>query len=143
RARRRRRWLLRSWSQANRRPDLLHRRLRDLARAARALVQDLDDRARLLGELLAPLADRAQRRQHVLEQHVLAVETADAGRAAAVRDELAIRRRREDLVQVEHRADLGIAGIRATLARRVGHHRTNLPGDLLRGVGELDRVAVG
>src|SRR2546425_4745454 len=72
----------------HRRPDLLHRSARHRPRAATSLVQDLHDPIRFLHELLAPLADLLERRHHVLEQHVLAVETPDAGGAAAVGDEL-------------------------------------------------------
>ena len=43
----------------------------------------------------------------MLQQHLLAVEASDAGRAAAGGGPLAIRRRREDLVQVEDGTDLG------------------------------------
>ena len=50
---------------------------------------------------------------------------------------------REDAVQVEHRAHVGIAGVGAPLARGIGDHRLDLLRDDLRRVGELDGVAVG
>src|SRR6266446_1645525 len=132
-----------SWSQMHRRPDLLHRSARHRPRAATPLVQDLHDPIRFLHELLAPLADLLERRHHVLEQHVLAVETPDADGAAAVGDELQVGLRREDLVQVEHRAHVRVPRIRAALARGVRHHRAHLGADRLRRVGQLDVVAVG
>src|SRR5678809_1296334 len=91
--------------------DFGHGRDRDLPRPLAALVEDLHDLGRLVDVALPPLADLGQRRQHVLEQHALAVEAAD-GRGAASRRALLPRPlRREDAVQVEHRADVGIAGI--------------------------------
>src|SRR2546430_11663206 len=107
-----------SWGQVHRRPDLLHRSARHRPCAATPLVQDLHDPIRFLHELLASRADLLERRQHVLEQHVLAVQTSDARGAAAVGHELQVHLRREDLVQVEDGADIRVAGIRAPLADR-------------------------
>ncbi len=55
-----------------------------------------------------------------------ALDAADAGGAAAfihLRHRL---RRAEDLVQIAHRTLIGIAGIGAAHARRIGHHRLQL-----------------
>src|SRR5216684_7830329 len=135
-----RRW---SWFELHGVVDFLHGLLGEAAGALGALVQDLDDLLRLLDEMLPALADRGQRRQHVLEQHALAVEAADGGGAAAGRAGLAVRLGREDPVQVEDRTHLRIAGVGAALARGVRDHRLDLGGDLLAGVREVDGVAVG
>src|SRR6266704_3341963 len=60
-----------------------HRLHRHPARALGALVEDLDDLLRLLGEAPSPLPDQGERRHHVLEQHALAVQASDGGGAAA------------------------------------------------------------
>ena len=76
---------------------------------------------------LAPLPDLRQRRQHVLEQHVLAVEAADPRRAAAGRATVS---RSASGVKILCRSNTGqmsgIAGIGPPLARGVGHHRPDL-----------------
>ena len=48
----------------------------------------------------------------------------------------------EDLVQVAHRADVGIAGIVQPHARRVGHHGLQLLPHHRLGVSQQDGVAV-
>ena len=53
-----------------------------------------------------------------------------------------VSRRREGLVQVEHGTDVGVAGVGAPLARRVGEHRLQLLLHRLRVVLQVDRVAV-
>src|SRR5882724_5891864 len=133
----------RSWLEADRVVDFLHGLLGDAAGALGALVQDVDDLPRLLGEALAALPDRGERRHHVLEQHPLAVEAADGGGAAAGRAGLAVRVGREDAVEVEDRADVRVAGVGSALARGIRDHRLDLGDDLLAGVGQVDRVAVG
>src|SRR5262245_2807084 len=96
--------------------DLLHRARGRLARAARPLVQHVDEIGGALREGLPALADGGERRQHVLEEHRLAVQTADGGGAAAGGAARARAVRREDAVQVEHRAHVRVAGIAAPLA---------------------------
>ena len=51
--------------------------------------------------------------------------------------------RREDPVQVEHRADVRIPGVAAPLPRRIGDHGLDLGHRHLGRVGEVDRVVVG
>ena len=113
------------------------------ARALGALVQDLDDLARLLGEALPPLADRGR----------AAAACARGARPCSrgTRCRRCGSRSRTPRgppsgvkmpVQIEDGADVGVAGIRAPLARGIGHHRLDLGRDLLGGVREVDRVAV-
>src|SRR3989442_13214040 len=78
-----------------------------------------------------------------LFRSVLAVEAADPRRAAARRAGLPLGGGSEDLVQVEHRADLRVAGIAPTLARRVGDHGLDLADDHVRRIGEVTRIAGG
>src|SRR6185295_9546230 len=131
------------WLEADRVVDFLHGLLGDATGALGALLQDVDDLPRLLGEALAALPDRGERRHHVLEQHPLAVEAADGRGAAAGRAGFAVRVGREDTVEVEDRADVRVAGVGAALARGIRDHRLDLGDDLLAGVGQVDRVAVG
>src|SRR5258705_4995214 len=131
-----------SWLELDGVADLGHGGDRDPARALGALVEDLHDLGGLLHVVLAALPDPGQRGQHVLEQHPLAVEAPDRGGAAAGRALLAGPLRGEDAVEVEHRADVGVAGIGAPLARRIRHHRLDPRGDLRRRVRQVDRPAV-
>jgi hypothetical protein len=78
--------------------------------APRALVQDLE-------HLLGPVAQPWRRSrgwppagQHVLEQHALAVEAADGRRCGSPARTARAGLRGEDAVEIEDRADVGIAG---------------------------------
>ena len=65
------------------------------------------------------------------------------GRAASLSHAGAIRLRREDPVEIEDRADVGVPGIRAPLPRGVGDHGLDLGHGHLGRVGQVDRVVVG
>src|SRR5260370_22850787 len=112
---------VRAWLELDGFADLGHGVDRDPARALGALVEDLHDLGGLLHVVLAALPDLGQRGQHVLEQHPLAVEASDRGGAAAGRALLAGPLRGEDAVEVEHRADGGVAGIGAPVSRWIRH----------------------
>ena len=45
-------------------------------------------------------------------------------------------------MEVEHRAQVRVAGVGAPLARRVGHHHLDLLGQRVRAVGQVDDVVV-
>src|SRR6185295_10159062 len=110
----------------HRRTDLLHRRTRHLARAAGSRAKDVPDRVRPGRELGAPGVDPLQTLQQVVDELALAVQAPDARRPAALGRPLLRLFRREGLVQVEDGTDVGVAGIRAALARGIRDHGLDL-----------------
>src|SRR5207249_2783692 len=105
-----------------------------LACPDRARLENVHDPIGLLRERLAPLANRCQRGQEVLEEHVLAVEATDRCRAAPGRAIFAVGRRREDAMEIEHGTHVGITGISPPpggAGSRAGH-RTATPGRAAR-----------
>src|SRR6185295_5079477 len=95
----------------------------ELARALGSLSQYVPDGVGPARELGPARVDDGEALEQMLDQPALAVQTADAGRAASLGGPRLRWRRRERLVQIEDRALLGRAGIGAALARRVRHHR--------------------
>jgi len=110
------------------RANLVHRGLRNLARPPRPLVQDLDDPGRPSPRKPAALAMAASGGSMCLSSTSLQSRQSDPRRPAPGRARVAIRRGREDLVQIEHGADIRIARVGPSLACRVGHHRPHLAG---------------
>src|SRR5262245_37865671 len=90
-------------------PHLPHGLLRHLAGARIAVRQHLLDDTRAPRELGTARTDGREVGEDVLDHDLLALETADAGRAAAVRNVLDLLRRAIDLVQAEGRTIGGIA----------------------------------
>src|SRR5579872_3834601 len=116
---------------------------RHRARLVGTLGDDVAHRLRVVLELLRAPAHAADFLHDALDHRLFALEAADAGAAAAGARPLARRLVGIDLVQIPDRAFVGIAGIGAAHARRVGLHGPEL---LHHGVGifaQADGVAVG
>src|SRR5690348_12105293 len=79
-------------------PHGIHRGARGIARLLGALGHDVAHELGILLELLRAFADRGDLIDHLLDQRFLALETADAGGAAAVRGPGACLVARVDLV---------------------------------------------
>src|SRR5690606_10841473 len=96
----------------------------------------------ILLELLGALANRSDLRDDHVREALLAIEAADARRAAPFLHPRLSVGIRIDFVKVPHRTFFRIARVRATNARRIRLHR---PEFLRHGIGILskpDRVAV-
>src|SRR5262245_33132123 len=119
-------------SQVHHAPHVVHGGARGFARLLGALGHDVAHQLGILFEFLRALADAADLLDDLLDERLLALETADAGRAAAVGGPGAGFLARIDLVQVEHRAHVRVAGIRAAHARRIRLHRLELLRELVR-----------
>src|SRR5262245_56094589 len=78
------------------------------ARTRCAVPEDLFNDVRAFFELAPPRLDRLELGEHVLDHHLLAVEAADARRAAALRELGFFLVRAVDLVQPERRTILRI-----------------------------------
>ena len=121
---------------------LAHRLARD---GACPLGADLDDPVhalRVREVLLGALAPRCLLANDRLDHRLLAVEAADRRAGAAGDDPGLGLLVRVHLVQLPHRALLGIARVGAPHARRVGLHVADLARDLGRLLAHRDRVAV-
>src|SRR5690349_8255028 len=101
-------------------PHFAHRLLGKAARGGRAIGQDLLHAARVGLQLERAGADRRERRDHVVGQHALAVETAPPGTAAVLRHQRDGLGRRKVLVQMVEVADLRRAGILLRHPSRIG-----------------------
>src|SRR5688572_4472887 len=96
------------------------------ARFFGAFRNDVAHELGILLEFLRALADAADLLDHLVDERLLALEAADAGRAATVRGPGAGFLARVDLVQIEYRAFVRIARIRAANPRGVGGHLLEL-----------------
>src|SRR5204862_7756769 len=93
-----------------------------------------------------PVAPLARRREPGLDRfhhRLLALEAADAGGGAALPHPFFPLLAGVHLVQFPHRAFLGIAGVAALHARRVGRHGADLLRHRFRILAQRDSVAVG
>ena len=87
-----------------------------------AAAQNVVDQLGLLLILPAPLLDGLQFGDDRVRGPALALDAADACGTAAGVDLLQSLRGGKNLVQIAHRAYIGIARIAAPHARRIGHH---------------------
>ncbi len=94
-------------------------------------------------EVVAVGLDRGDAGDDGVGEPALALDATDAGGAAAGGCFRLDGFGAEDLVEVEDGADIGVAGVVATDARRVGDHGLELGADVGFGLGEGDEVAVG
>src|SRR3954469_3050095 len=122
--------------------DLLHRLARDPSGLLGAEADQLLDATGMPIEVGARGAVLLQRRHERLEQPLLAVDTADAGAAAADLHVPDARRRAGGAMQVVDGAHLRVAGIVAALSGRVGDSDHDPLAGALRILAELDGVAV-
>ena len=110
--------------------------------ACSTVLENRVDLVRMRLEVAAAFLDGRERPDDGVGQPALALDAADAGGRAAFARLLLRLLGREDFVQVEDRADIGVAGVGAADARRVGDHRLELGANLRLGVGEQDGVVV-
>src|SRR5271170_2951356 len=113
------------------------------ARFIRALGKQIADQLRIVLKFLSPLAHRADLRDDLLDQRRLALQAADARRAAAGARPVARRLIRVNPVQVKDRAYVRIARVGAPHPRRISLHRLELARHTVRILAQADRVAVG
>src|SRR5665213_1218886 len=125
--------------------SLLHfhqRLLRPLCSADTPVRQHVLDHARPLLQVPAMFLDRRNRAHDPIRHPALALDAADARRAAAVR-RLHLRFFvRKHLMQIEHRANLGVPRIVPPHSRWVGDHRLQLRAQVGLRLGQADHVAI-
>src|ERR1051325_5905438 len=121
--------------------DLGDRAARELTGFRRAAPQALQHARRLGAQRRGALAHRRQRRDHVVRQHPLAIETAPPRRPALLRHLRDRRGRRKSLMQCVDVADLRRARILARLARGIGRGGPQLFPNRLGRLEQADRVA--
>src|SRR5690606_6186769 len=112
---------------------------------AGALAPFGDDAAHevaILLELPSAFADHRDLGDDGIGQPLLAIETSNAGRSAALLHPLQGVRIRVNLVKLPRRAFFGVAWIGTTDARRICLHRLDLLDDRIRILPQSDRVAV-
>src|SRR5690349_7822324 len=112
-------------AQMHRAPHFVERGTRRFAGLVGPLGHDVPEQLRALFEFLRAFAHAADLFDHFLDQRLLAVEATDAGRAAAFGGPGPRLVVRINLVQIEHRADVRVAWIGATHARRIRRQRTH------------------
>ena len=122
---------------------ILHGGVGYLAGGRRSCLQNIPGEARIVLVFFAALLHRLQHLDQCIGSPALALDAADARGSATLIDLGHGFFRAEDLVQIADRAHVGIAGIAAAHARRVGHHRLELLPDHGLRIGEQDGVAVG
>src|SRR5579885_354424 len=92
--------------------------------------------------IFSPLLHGKQSLHQRVGRPAVAFDAADSGRPASFVDLGHGVFRAEDLVQISHRADIGIPRVVPPHARRVGHHGLQLLPDHGLGIGQQDRVPV-
>ena len=123
--------------------DGIHGVARHGPRPLAPLRDDTAYQVRILLELLRPLGDAGHLLDDFLDERRLAFQAADSGGAAALLYPLLGLGCRIYFVQIPNRTFIGIAGIGAAHARRIGLHGLELFDDRVRILAQPDRVAVG
>src|SRR5882724_2412518 len=129
-------------AQVHRAPHLLHCLTGRIARLVGAFRNDTAHQLRIVLELLRPAAHARNLLHDLIDDRLLAVETADARRPAALVDPLAGAVVRVDLVQIPDGALLRVARIGAAHARGISLHRPQFLHDRLWLLAQADGVAV-
>src|SRR5271165_791544 len=124
-------------------PDFVHRRFCCNARFGRSLLQRVPCQLRIDFILRPTFLDRSQHTPEAVGGPLLALNATDARASATFVDLRNRLRAAEDLVEVTHRADVGIPRIAAPYARRIGHHGLQLGSKRCFRFAQQDCVAVG